>query len=206
MRYSREHKQETHARIVRKASVRLREKGAHGVGVADLMKEAGLTHGGFYAHFDSREALVIEAFAYAMDRSMEHWRKTAERIPLDKRLSTIVDTYLTPIHRDDPGHGCAARAFSTAARTSALEASATLAWTSPVIGSKTSAVRPEVPLTSLPPMKCPTERMASSIIDRMPVLAGILQCLWRLGRVSARSGFAKMPTSAGIAGPIRPMA
>jgi TetR/AcrR family transcriptional repressor of nem operon len=107
MRYSREHKQETHARIVRKASVRLRERGAHGVGLADLMKEAGLTHGGFYAHFDSREALVIEAFAYAMDRSMERWRKTAEQIPLDKRLSMIVDTYLTPIHRDDPGHGCA---------------------------------------------------------------------------------------------------
>ena len=107
MRYSREHKQETHARIVRKASVRLREKGAHGVGVADLMKEAGLTHGGFYAHFDSREALVIEAFAYAMDRSMEHWRKAAEQIPTDKRLAMIVDTYLTPIHRDDPGHGCA---------------------------------------------------------------------------------------------------
>jgi TetR/AcrR family transcriptional regulator, transcriptional repressor for nem operon len=107
MRYSREHKQETHARIVRKASVRLREKGAHGVGVADLMKEAGLTHGGFYAHFDSREALVIEAFAYAMDRSMERWRKTAEQIPLDKRLAMIVDTYLSPLHRDDPGHGCA---------------------------------------------------------------------------------------------------
>ena len=107
MRYSREHKQETHARIVRKASVRLREKGAHGVGVADLMKEAGLTHGGFYAHFDSREALVIEAFAYAMDRSMERWKKTFEQIPLDKRLAMIVDTYLTPLHRDDPGHGCA---------------------------------------------------------------------------------------------------
>ncbi len=69
MRYSKEHKLETHARIVKKASVRLREKGAHGIGVADLMKDAGLTHGGFYAHFDSREALVIEAFAYAMDRS-----------------------------------------------------------------------------------------------------------------------------------------
>jgi TetR/AcrR family transcriptional repressor of nem operon len=107
MRYSREHKQETHDRIVRKASVRLREKGAHGVGVADLMKEAGLTHGGFYAHFDSRDALVIEAFSYAMDRSMEHWRKSAERIPLDKRLAMIVDTYLSPLHRDDPGHGCA---------------------------------------------------------------------------------------------------
>ena len=107
MRYSKEHKQETHARIVKKASVRLREKGAHGIGVADLMKEAGLTHGGFYAHFDSREALVIEAFAYAMDRSTERWRKIAEQTPADKRLATIVESYLTPVHRDDPGHGCA---------------------------------------------------------------------------------------------------
>src|SRR6266699_3895750 len=107
MRYSREHKQETHARIVRKASVRLRERGAHGVGVADLMKEAGLTHGGFYAHFDSREALVIEAFGYAMDRSTERWRKVAEQTPPDKRLAMIVESYLTPAHRDDPGRGCA---------------------------------------------------------------------------------------------------
>jgi len=107
MRYSKEHKLETHARIVKKASVRLREKGAHGVGVADLMKEAGLTHGGFYAHFDSREALVIEAFADAMDRGTEHWRKLAEQMPPDKRLAAIVKSYLTPLHRDDPGHGCA---------------------------------------------------------------------------------------------------
>src|SRR5437764_12516154 len=107
MRYSKDHKQETHARIVKKASVRLREKGAHGIGVADLMKEAGLTHGGFYAHFDSREALVIEAFAYAMDRSTERWRKLAEQTPPDKRFATIVESYLTPVHRDDPGHGCA---------------------------------------------------------------------------------------------------
>jgi TetR/AcrR family transcriptional regulator, transcriptional repressor for nem operon len=112
MRYSKEHKQETHARIVKKASVRLREKGAHGVGVADLMKEAGLTHGGFYAHFDSREALVIEAFGYAMDRSTERWRKIAEQTPPEQRLATIVDTYLTPAHRDDPGHGCAVPALS----------------------------------------------------------------------------------------------
>ena len=95
MRYSKEHKQETHARIVKKASVRLREKGAHGIGVADLMKEAGLTHGGFYAHFDSREALVIEAFAYAMDRSVEHWREIAAETPPEKRLSTIVDSYVS---------------------------------------------------------------------------------------------------------------
>src|SRR5260221_11840733 len=108
MRYSREHKQETHARIVKKASVRLREKGAHGIGVADLMKEAGLTHGGFYAHFDSREALVIEAFAYAMDRSTDGWRKIAQQTPPDKRLATIEESYLTPGRRADPGHGSVA--------------------------------------------------------------------------------------------------
>jgi TetR/AcrR family transcriptional repressor of nem operon len=111
MRYSREHKLETHARIVKKASVRLREKGAHGIGVADLMKDAGLTHGGFYAHFDSREALVIEAFTHAMDRSTERWRKLAELTPPGRRLATIVNSYLTPIHRDDPGHGCAVPAL-----------------------------------------------------------------------------------------------
>src|ERR1700744_1512165 len=107
MRYSREHKLETHARIVKRASVKLREKGAHGIGVADLMKEAGLTHGGFYAHFDSREALVIEAFGHAMDRATERWRKVAEATPPDQRMAAIVDGYLTPAHRDDPGHGCA---------------------------------------------------------------------------------------------------
>ncbi len=107
MRYSKEHKQETHERIVKRAAVRLREKGAHGVGVADLMKEAGLTHGGFYAHFDSREALVIEAMGHIMDRSTERWRKLGEQAPPEKRLATIVDSYLTAAHRDEPGHGCA---------------------------------------------------------------------------------------------------
>lgn len=111
MRYSREHKQETHARIVRRASVRLREKGAHGIGVADLMKEAGLTHGGFYAHFASREALVIEAFNYAMERSTEQWRRLAAATPPEKRLAALVDGYLTTRHRDDPGHGCAITAL-----------------------------------------------------------------------------------------------
>jgi TetR/AcrR family transcriptional repressor of nem operon len=112
MRYSKEHKHETRARIVKKASVRLREKGAHGIGVADLMKDAGLTHGGFYAHFPSREALVIEAFGYAMDRSTDRWCKMAEQTEPDRRLAAIVESYLTPLHRDDPGHGCAVPALA----------------------------------------------------------------------------------------------
>ena len=111
MRYSKEHKLETHARIVKKASVRLREKGAHGIGVADLMKDAGLTHGGFYAHFDSREALVVEAFGYAMDRSIERWRQLAGQAMPQDRLAAIVEAYLSPQHRDNPGHGCAVPAL-----------------------------------------------------------------------------------------------
>ena len=51
--------------------------------------------------------VVIEAFAYAMDRSTDSWRNLAEQIPAEKRLATIVESYLTPVHRDDPGHGCA---------------------------------------------------------------------------------------------------
>lgn len=107
MRYSKEHKLETHARIVKQASLRLREKGAHGIGVADLMRDAGLTHGGFYSHFDSREALVIEAFTHAMDRSIESWRKIADDKPPVERFETMVNKYLTPAHRDSPGQGCA---------------------------------------------------------------------------------------------------
>src|SRR5512142_2796677 len=106
MRYSKEHKVQTHARIVKRASVKLREKGAHGIGVADLMKEAGLTHGGFYAHFDSREALVIEAFGYAMDRSMEHWRKLTDEVSPDNRLGRVADAYVSAVHRDKRGNGC----------------------------------------------------------------------------------------------------
>jgi TetR/AcrR family transcriptional regulator, transcriptional repressor for nem operon len=112
MRYSKEHKSETHAKIVRRASIKLREKGAHGIGVADLMKEAGLTHGGFYAHFDSRDALVIEAVTHAMDRSTEKWRKLSEETTPDKRLSKIVNSYLAPDHRDNPGHGCTVPALA----------------------------------------------------------------------------------------------
>lgn len=107
MRYSKEHKIETHGRIVAKASTRLREKGLHGIGVADLMKEAGLTHGGFYAHFRSREALVIEAFSQTMDASIRHWSESVKDTPPDQRLEKLVGNYLTARHRDTPGRGCA---------------------------------------------------------------------------------------------------
>lgn len=111
MRYSKEHKAETHARIVRKASVRLRERGVDGIGVADLMKDAGLTHGGFYAHFSSREALVVEAFTDAIDRSNARWARLLAELPPEERLLAIVDGYLSAQHRDNPGKGCAVTAL-----------------------------------------------------------------------------------------------
>src|SRR3954454_11329820 len=111
MRYVKGHGLHTRSRIVEEASYGLRQRGADGLSVVDLMKDAGLTHGGFYAHFESREALVVEAFGHAMDRSTERWRKLAEQTPPEERLSAIVDSYLTPLHRDDPGHGCAVPAL-----------------------------------------------------------------------------------------------
>jgi len=111
MRVSREKAAEHRDRIIDAAGALFRAKGFGGIGLADIMKAADLTHGGFYAHFDSREALVIEAFNYAMDRAMERWRKVAEQIPPEKRLATIVDLYVTALHRDDPGHGCAVPAL-----------------------------------------------------------------------------------------------
>ena len=92
---------------MKNASVLLREKGAEGIGVAGLMKEAGLTHGGFYAHFESRDALIGEAFAHAMDQTTRRWRKRAEQAPEGQRLASVVNGYLTPSHRDDIGNGCA---------------------------------------------------------------------------------------------------
>jgi len=107
MRYSKDHKAETHERIVKRAAVRLKERGAAGLGVAELMKEAGLTHGGFYAHFASRDALIGEAFAHAMEQTAQRWRTRADAAPEGQGLAAIVDAYLTPEHRDNVGRGCA---------------------------------------------------------------------------------------------------
>jgi len=106
MRYAKNHKTETRARILKNASARLRAHGAAGIAIADLMKESGLTHGGFYAHFKSREALIGEAFRDAMKGSPARWKARADKAPADRKLAAIIDNYLTAEHRDDPGAGC----------------------------------------------------------------------------------------------------
>src|SRR5260221_1545401 len=113
MRYVKGHGLQTRSRIVEEASFGLRQSGADGLSVADLMKLAGLTHGGFYSHFESREALVVEAFSLAMDRTLAQWRNVLKGIPVEERFDAFVDVYLRPGHRDDRAHGCVLPALAT---------------------------------------------------------------------------------------------
>jgi TetR/AcrR family transcriptional repressor of nem operon len=112
MGHSREDKARSHERIVEIAAARLRESGTAGPGVAELMKEAGLTHGGFYKHFGSRDDLVAEAVERAL-RDNEAYVTTLTADAADPRdaLETFVDWYASPEHRDSPAAGCAVVAF-----------------------------------------------------------------------------------------------
>ena len=110
MKVSREQAALNRERIVETAARLFREKGYDGIGVADLMKSAGLTHGGFYGHFASKEDLMIEACQHALEKSLEGWRAKVARDP-QQALPAIVDSYLTTRHRDQPGGGCPAAAM-----------------------------------------------------------------------------------------------
>jgi TetR/AcrR family transcriptional repressor of nem operon len=105
MKVSREQVALNRERIVETAARLFREKGYDGIGVADLMKNAGLTHGGFYGHFDSKEDLLAEATAHAMGKSVARWQGLAARTP-ETALAQIGESYLSEYHRDHAGSGC----------------------------------------------------------------------------------------------------
>jgi TetR/AcrR family transcriptional repressor of nem operon len=100
MRHSKRDKQTTHERIVGVAAKRFRERGLQGIGVADVMKEAGVTVGGFYKHFESRDELVVEALAAAF-KDLDVWEEHTTG------MVQLLQDYLTEAHRDAPGAGCA---------------------------------------------------------------------------------------------------
>jgi TetR/AcrR family transcriptional repressor of nem operon len=106
MRYVKGHGQQTRNRIVENASYGLRQSGADGMSVVELMKLVGLTHGGFYSHFDSREALFVEAFVSAMDQTVAGWQQLFASLPAEKRFDAFVEGYLSARHCDDRAHGC----------------------------------------------------------------------------------------------------
>ncbi|UUZ75909.1 TetR/AcrR family transcriptional regulator [Polaromonas sp. P1(28)-13] len=101
-------KELSHQRIVDAAAHAIRRSGFSGVGVADVMKEAGLTHGGFYAHFGSREAMLAEAMARAGEDSSEGLTQRAEKLRTRgaSPLRALVEGYLSETHLIDAESGC----------------------------------------------------------------------------------------------------
>jgi TetR/AcrR family transcriptional repressor of nem operon len=100
MRVSREKAAENHERIMQIASGMFREAGFDGVGVDAIMNRAGLTHGGFYGHFKSKDDLAAEALTRALTQNQEWQRRFAN-------LENLVSDYLSERHRDDRANGCA---------------------------------------------------------------------------------------------------
>lgn len=103
MRYSADHKAQTHERIVKEAAARFRRDGIGATGLQPLMKALGLTHGGFYAHFKSKDELVEIALRSATE---EMGALVADKFNQDKPLEGFIDMYLSDAHRDHPERGC----------------------------------------------------------------------------------------------------
>lgn len=114
MRVSRQKAAENRERIIDAAGALFREKGFDGIGVADIMKAAQLTHGGFYGHFASKDDLVAQASQRAMARAAMNWTNVTASAPKNP-YAALLDHYLSPRHRDDPRHGCAFAALSAEA-------------------------------------------------------------------------------------------
>ena len=114
MRVSRAEAAQNRERIVEVAARLFRERGFEGIGVAELMKFAGLTHGGFYGHFASKEDLMAQACARALGGSLDAMHQVAERSG-ENALSAVASAYLSPAHRDGPGEGCALAALGAEA-------------------------------------------------------------------------------------------
>lgn len=106
MRYDIEHKQRTHEKIVREAAKAIRQQGPDKVGIASLMARLGLTQGGFYAHFKSKNVLVAEAITHIFDERYEVFQNFLNDADPAEGLARYIDYYLSTRHRDQRDRGC----------------------------------------------------------------------------------------------------
>ena len=106
-------KEVTHARIVETAARAIRRSGYDGTGVADIMKEAGLTHGGFYAHFSSRDAMLAEAAGQAGEDTIKMIKQILAVIPGEQALQTLMQAYLSNEHMANFETGCSIAALGS---------------------------------------------------------------------------------------------
>lgn len=166
------------------ASARLfRERGINGVSVAELMAAAGLTHGGFYRHFESKEALAAEAIGMAFDQSSERWHKRVEGSgDAASARKALVETYLSPAARGSAGAACPA---ATMARDVAREPEA-----SPVRAAFNDGVEKLVEILASIQHEAETGRRSSkaSEADRKQALADLALMVGGLVLAQATSG------------------
>jgi TetR/AcrR family transcriptional regulator, transcriptional repressor for nem operon len=120
MRYDAQRRDRTRQLIVETAAKRFRAEGIASVGIANLMSTAGLTHGGFYAHFSSKEDLVIETCRAAFGETLAYLSAAINAAPPGFKLRAMLDAYLSVLHRDHPGKGCFAAALITEAARSSI--------------------------------------------------------------------------------------
>jgi TetR/AcrR family transcriptional repressor of nem operon len=111
MRYSPEHKAENHEKILSMAARSFREHGGDSSGIGKLMKKAGLTKGGFYRHFESKDDLFVEAVARAFDEMGRGMLEAAKSAPEGHALRGMIEHYLSARHANSPGAGCVVAAL-----------------------------------------------------------------------------------------------
>jgi TetR/AcrR family transcriptional regulator, transcriptional repressor for nem operon len=106
MRYRPEHKDEVHQKIVEDASRRVRMEGLAGAAVSAVMRDAGLTHGGFYKHFESKDELLMESLSEGFREIEDRLVQAGEQSRPGTAWKAIIKTYLSPEHCEDAEHGC----------------------------------------------------------------------------------------------------
>ena len=148
MRKSKQEAAATRQRIIKAAAAAFRKNGIAGTGLSDLMAAAGLTHGGFYRHFDSKDQIVAQACTAAVDSLVEQLAAATSGKSPQRGLKTIVENYLSAAHRDEPADGCPLAALGSElaradekTRTAATEAFLKLVG---VIASQFDKTRPDV--------------------------------------------------------------
>jgi TetR/AcrR family transcriptional regulator, transcriptional repressor for nem operon len=106
MRYDADQKERTHRQILAEAANAIRIKGPDRVGVAEVMSKLGLTHGGFYAHFTSKDDLIAQAITSMFDQGFSNFLRKTEGLEPRTAVEAYVDWYLSKAHRDAPSRGC----------------------------------------------------------------------------------------------------
>jgi TetR/AcrR family transcriptional regulator, transcriptional repressor for nem operon len=106
VRYSPEHKAQNHEKILSRAARSFREQGGDSSGIGTVMKKAGLTKGGFYRHFESKDDLLVEAVARAFDEMGKALEEVAKSAPEGQALRALIEHYLSAGHANSPGRGC----------------------------------------------------------------------------------------------------